>query len=236
MSTIIDSDIHLQKCPHHETENQTFYCVNHDVTICGRCLYSNHKLCIDSSIDLFTVSVDEARHRETVEILIAFEEQIEGYKKKLSEDIALNEQYKLNTMAAIDSFSSKMINRLTDLKKHAEIECTQKHKHNSERLSQLVKKCNEEKCMITQRKHLVEVLVQKQHSRQLYIEIGRLDRNKHDIATRTNDLMKDKVKVKFSFRPNDKLENVIFHEINDVGNIQETTNDSDEVQEAKVKV
>ncbi|XP_052235905.1 uncharacterized protein LOC127847793 isoform X4 [Dreissena polymorpha] len=229
MATIKETDVHLQKCRHHGNENQIFYCSNHDDTICGRCLHAKHRQC--ESVDLFTVNVDESRKSETMTMLTAFEKEIEGYAITVKKDIELNDQCKSKAMHDVESFCTKMMTRLSDLKKDAERECTKKHEQNSDHLGQLVKKCNEEKLMVGQYKQLVEVLVQKKYNRHLYIEVCRIDRKKNEISARINSLITKRKRVEFSFRPNYKLAKLMCSQMNDIGKIEEQVNGSDEVSE-----
>ncbi|KAH3781098.1 hypothetical protein DPMN_158923 [Dreissena polymorpha] len=214
-----DTDIHLRKCPNHDTENQTFYCADHDVTVCGRCVHSNHKMC--DSVDLYAVTADKARYSNSVSTLSAIEREIEGYENALIDDILLNDDCKSNSLDAVDAFCSKLMKRLTILKDNSIRELTEKHLQNNTSLRQVLNKCKNERLSVNKRKLLIQELVEKQHDGHLYVELSRFDQNKQDIEAAIRSLNDGKQLLHFSFNPNKPLEKIICNEINDIGRISE---------------
>ncbi|KAH3717624.1 hypothetical protein DPMN_060417 [Dreissena polymorpha] len=145
------------------------YCENHNVAICVRCLRINHKDCIDKTIDLLDIKLEELNVRESLSIIEELEDEITKTEDVIAENGQVNDDCNSTFKREIETFFLKLTEQLSLMKNQAEEAGSVKHNLNGNALIKLTVECKDVKKIVSDKKRLLVELVEKKHTGRLYV-------------------------------------------------------------------
>ncbi|KAH3717722.1 hypothetical protein DPMN_060517 [Dreissena polymorpha] len=232
----LEPDLHNENCEIHETEKTRMYCENHNVAICVRCLRINHKDCIDKTIDLLDIKLEELNVRESLSIIEELEDEITKTEDGIADNGQVNDDCNSTFKREIETFFLKLTEQLSLMKNQAEEAGWVKHNLNGNALIKLTVECEDVKKIVSDKKRLLVDLVKKKQPGRLYVAMRSFLKETRDIKTKLRNVCQKNHIQKFSFRPNDALQHVFFSYNSVIGILQEAATGSDEFQELEVQV
>ncbi|KAH3849990.1 uncharacterized protein LOC127874395 isoform X2 [Dreissena polymorpha] len=194
-------------------------------------MHANHKACLDDIIDLNNVKHDEYGTTELTNTLKQLEEEISGIDRRVAENLKLNDECKETCLKDITEYTKKLHDRLDLLREKAVQNVNVKHTHNDTNIRTVENLCKEAKERVMKKSDLIYDLLHKKHERHLFVVSKRLGKEVDEIKTIIRQSNLENNITKFSFLPNRTIECTFQNDFNDIGQLHETCDGSDEVVE-----
>ncbi|XP_052814397.1 uncharacterized protein LOC128241478 isoform X2 [Mya arenaria] len=223
-------DITEERCKQHLTEKAIFLCKIHDSTICGRCLHSEHRSCVEEVVDLLheVVNIDCEKVNTMKSLLMEIKNEILLLKNEAEHS---KENCNKNADKCVQEcmgLGNKIKQRVDELTSGTRNGITKKHNENLTTHSHITKMCDEKTKWCHDAESKIDSFVDKNMAGHLYLMNRHFEKEVSDVRSHLKEFKHKHTFKEFGFKENDVILECLFQDLEEVCEQQEEVNGSDD--------
>lgn len=215
-------DITETKCEFHPREFLSFFCGDHNLTGCGRCLLKEHKLCQDIS-DLVDIKENGSVVKE-IETFRAKLSSLENLTQELEPEITTRNQISIKNrdenLAEVDDFIEDITAGLRRLQNDLKSQINSKHEKNIDNIKRALKACTASKELLEQASKTTQEQYDSKLLGKLYIYMRNTATDLDALMTALNEAKESQVKT-YEFKKDKKILEIIHSSDSAIGKVED---------------